>query len=179
MTSPRAPRPRELDPGAWQQPLRLPEPRQPPQIWLARPDELRDLTAPVAPSVLNSEEQTTAADCLPALYKAAADGLPTLADSGYQGAEIGIRRPFKKPHGTSHQELHVDTQTYNILLRGVRTLGERTAAELHGTLVHAQADHAQPVSDRRHRPRRARLQRAMGITLVEKTSLAVFRARAA
>jgi hypothetical protein len=68
--------------------------------------------------------------CLPALYKAAADGLPTLADCGYQGAGIGIHHPFKKPRGSSHQRLHPDTQTYNTLLRGVRALGERTAAEL-------------------------------------------------
>jgi hypothetical protein len=68
--------------------------------------------------------------CLPALYKAAADGLPTLADSGYQGAGIGIHHPHKKPRGSSHLRLHADTQTYNALLRGVRALGERTAAEL-------------------------------------------------
>jgi hypothetical protein len=67
---------------------------------------------------------------LPALYKAAANGLPTLADSGYQGAGIGVHHPFKKPRGSSHQRLHPDTQTYNTLLRGVRALGERTAAEL-------------------------------------------------
>lgn len=68
--------------------------------------------------------------CLPALYKAAADGLPTLADSGYQGAGIGIHHPHKKPCNSSHLRLHADTQTYNALLRGVRALGERTAAEL-------------------------------------------------
>lgn len=68
--------------------------------------------------------------CLPALYKAAADGLPTLADSGYQGAGLGIHHPFKKPHGTSHPDLHVNTRTYNTLLRAARALGERTAAEL-------------------------------------------------
>lgn len=67
---------------------------------------------------------------LPALYKAAADGLPTLADSGYQGAGIGVHHPFKKPRGSSHQRLHPDNRTYNALLRGVRSLGERTAAEL-------------------------------------------------
>jgi hypothetical protein len=69
--------------------------------------------------------------CLPVLYKAAADGLPTLADSpATRERGIGIHHPFKKPHGTSHPHLHVDTQTYNALLRGARALGERTAAEL-------------------------------------------------
>jgi hypothetical protein len=67
---------------------------------------------------------------LPALYKAAAEGLPALADSGYQGAGIGVHHPFKKHRGSSHQRLHRDTQAYNALLRGVRALGERTAAEL-------------------------------------------------
>jgi hypothetical protein len=68
--------------------------------------------------------------CLPALYKAAADGLPTLADAGYQGAGIGIHHPFKKPAGSSHLRLHPDTRAYNTLLRGLRALGERAAAEL-------------------------------------------------
>lgn len=39
--------------------------------------------------------------CLPALYKSAADGLPTLMDSGYQGAGIGIHHPLAKPQGSS------------------------------------------------------------------------------
>lgn len=67
---------------------------------------------------------------LPALYKAAAEGLPTLADAGYEGAGIGILTPIKKRPGTSHEALHVDNRTYNQLLRGVRARGERTAAEL-------------------------------------------------
>lgn len=38
---------------------------------------------------------------LPALYKAAANGLPTLADSGYEGAGIGVHVPVKRPTGRS------------------------------------------------------------------------------
>ncbi|MFE7216302.1 transposase family protein [Streptomyces sp. NPDC057611] len=38
---------------------------------------------------------------LPALYKAAADGLPTLADKGYIGAGIGILIPVRRPKGRS------------------------------------------------------------------------------
>ncbi len=68
--------------------------------------------------------------CLPALYKAAADSLPTLTDAGYQGAGIGNHHPFKKPRGSSHLQLHPDTRTYNAPLRDVRALGERAAAEL-------------------------------------------------
>ncbi|MEU4303470.1 transposase family protein [Kitasatospora aureofaciens] len=67
---------------------------------------------------------------LPALYKAAAEGLPTLADKGYIGAGIGIRIPVRRPRGKSEQALHVDTRMFNTLLRHVRALGERTAAEL-------------------------------------------------
>ena len=67
---------------------------------------------------------------LPALYKAAADGLPTLADKGYIGAGIGILIPVRRPKGKSEQALHVDTRMFNALVRHVRGLGERTAAEL-------------------------------------------------
>ena len=38
---------------------------------------------------------------LPALYKAAAKGLPTLANKGYQGAGVGVRTPVKRPTGKS------------------------------------------------------------------------------
>ncbi|MGW8948445.1 transposase family protein [Streptomyces sp. NPDC055709] len=56
--------------------------------------------------------------------------MPTLADSGYQGAGIGVHHPFKNPSGGSHLRIHPDTQTRNALLRGVGALGERAAAEL-------------------------------------------------
>ncbi|MCQ0023344.1 transposase family protein [Streptomyces somaliensis DSM 40738] len=67
---------------------------------------------------------------LPALYKAAASGLPTLADKGYTGAGIGIRVPVRRPKGKSEQALHADTRMFNALVRHVRVLGERTAAEI-------------------------------------------------
>ncbi|MEU1011962.1 transposase family protein [Streptomyces sp. NPDC005890] len=67
---------------------------------------------------------------LPALYKAAADGLPTLADKGYIGAGIGIRVPVRRPKGKSEQALDADTRPTNCLVRDLRALGERTAAEL-------------------------------------------------
>lgn len=67
---------------------------------------------------------------LPALYKAAADGLPTLADKGYIGAGIGIRVPVRRPKDRSEKALDIDTRTTNALIRHVRALGERTAAEL-------------------------------------------------
>ncbi|MBP0459500.1 transposase family protein [Streptomyces montanisoli] len=67
---------------------------------------------------------------LPALYKAAADGLPTLADKGYIGAGIGIHVPVRRPKGKSERALDTDTRTTNTLIRDLRALGERAAAEL-------------------------------------------------
>jgi hypothetical protein len=67
---------------------------------------------------------------LPALYKAATDGLPTLADKGYLGAGIGIHVPVRRPKGKSEQALHADTRSTNTLIRDLRALGERAAAEL-------------------------------------------------
>ncbi|MGW1888263.1 transposase family protein [Streptomyces sp. NPDC001970] len=67
---------------------------------------------------------------LPALYKAAADGLPTLTDKGYIGAGIGIHVPIRRPKGQPEKALDIDTHMTNVLIRHIRALGERTAAEL-------------------------------------------------
>ncbi len=67
---------------------------------------------------------------LPALYKAAADGMQTLADKGYIGAGIGVHIPAPRPKGKSEQALYVDTRMTNVLIRHVRALGEGAAAEL-------------------------------------------------
>lgn len=67
---------------------------------------------------------------LGALYAAAADGLPTLTDGGYEGAGTGVHSPTKQPPG--NQVLDVDTRTRNALLRGLRALGERGFALLTG-----------------------------------------------
>jgi hypothetical protein len=77
---------------------------------------------------------------LPALYRAAAAGLLTLADPGYDGAGIGIHIPVKQPPGG--QDLDIDTRTRNALLRSLRCLGERGFALLTGrwrTLQHVTA----------------------------------------
>ncbi|MEU0002673.1 transposase family protein [Streptomyces microflavus] len=88
-------------------------------LWVsdAEPGSTPDITA-------------TRPHALPALYKAAADGLPTLADKGYIGAGIGIRIPARRPKGTSEQALDADTRTKNTLITNLRALGECTAAEL-------------------------------------------------
>jgi hypothetical protein len=80
------------------------------------------------------------AHALPALYAAAARGLPTLADLGYESAGHGILTPFKQP--TDGNVLHPDNRTYNALLRRLRCLGERAFAVLTGrwrTLRHTTA----------------------------------------
>jgi hypothetical protein len=65
---------------------------------------------------------------LGALYASAANGLPTLADSGYESAGIGIHTPIKHPG--DNQVLSPDNRTYNRLLKGLRCLGERGFALL-------------------------------------------------
>jgi hypothetical protein len=77
---------------------------------------------------------------LPALYRAAAAGLPALADPGYDGAGIGIHIPVKQP--ADGRDLDIDTRTRNALLRSLRCLGERGFALLTGrwrTLQHITA----------------------------------------
>jgi len=92
-----------------------------------RPDGLPLWASPAEPGHVHD---ITAArrHALPALYRAAALGMPTLADSGYEGAGIGIHVPVKAPAG--NQELDIDTRTRNSLLRGLRFQGERGFALL-------------------------------------------------
>jgi hypothetical protein len=68
---------------------------------------------------------------LGALYWAASQlDLPTLADSGYEGAGIGVYTPIKYP--ADGRDLDIDNRTRNALLRGLRCLGERGFAVLTG-----------------------------------------------
>ena len=86
-------------------------------LWVsqAEPGSVHDLTA-------------ARIHALPALYRAAAIGLPALADSGYDGAGIGIHMPVKQR--TGGQELDISTRTRNALQRSLRCLGERGFALL-------------------------------------------------
>jgi hypothetical protein len=54
--------------------------------------------------------------------------MPVLADSGYEGAGIGILIPVKNPPG--NQEPDLGTRTRNALLRDLRCRGERGFALL-------------------------------------------------
>ncbi len=86
-------------------------------LWVsdAEPGSVHDLTA-------------ARTHALPALYHAAATGMPTLADPGYDGAGIGIHIPVKQP--ADGRELDIDTRTRNALQRSLRCLGERGFALL-------------------------------------------------
>jgi DDE superfamily endonuclease len=94
---------------------------------VTRPDGLPLWAGPAEPG---SVRDITAArlHALPALYRAAALGMPCLADSGYEDAGIGVLTPVKKPAG--NQELDPDTRTRNALLRDLRCRGERGFALL-------------------------------------------------
>ena len=78
-------------------------------------------TAPVEPG---STHDITAArtHALPALYRAASLGLPTLADKGYTAAGIGIKVPAKNPHPDP------DTRRRNELISSMRAPAERANA---------------------------------------------------
>ena len=93
-----------------------------------RPDGLPLWTGPAEPGSV-TDLPAARVHALPALYRAAARGMPTLADAGYQGAGIGIHVPVKNQPGNPH-EPHVDTRTRNALLRSLRYSGERGFALL-------------------------------------------------
>ena len=97
-----------------------------------RPDGLPLWTGPAEPASVpdTGAARTTA---LPFLYRAAALGLPALADAGYQGAGIGVCTPVKQPRqkkGTAKREPGASQRTRNLLLRGLRCQGERGFALL-------------------------------------------------
>jgi hypothetical protein len=98
-------------------------------LWVSRaePGSVHDITA-------------ARAHALPGLYRAAAAGLPCLADPGYEGAGIGVHIPVKQP--ADGREPDIDTRTRNAIQRSLRCLGERGFALLTGrwrTLQHITA----------------------------------------
>jgi hypothetical protein len=96
-----------------------------------RPDGLPIWVSEVAPGHLHDLIVARDAGAIGALNWAATQlDLPTLADSGYDGAGVGIKTPVKRPPaGTSSAP---DNQAYNALHRATRCLGERGFALLTG-----------------------------------------------
>jgi hypothetical protein len=98
---------------------------------IMRPDGLPVWTSDAAPGHLHDFTCAQLHDVDAVLYWAASQlHLPTLADSGYEGAGQGIYVPVKRP--ADGRQLAVDNRTYNRLLRSLRGLGERGFALLTG-----------------------------------------------
>jgi hypothetical protein len=64
----------------------------------------------------------------PLAHKAAAEGLVVLADPGYDGARTGVHTPIKRPPEVEEERWDVDDRARNLLLRGLRCIGERAMA---------------------------------------------------
>ncbi|WP_371836555.1 transposase family protein [Actinomyces denticolens] len=105
-------------------------------VWPVEPGSAHDLTA-------------ARAHALPALYKAASQGMPTLADKGYIGAGIGVLTPVK---GTSPCP---DDATYNHLHASLRSPAERANTMLKHlkALQHVTPRPAHHHPHHRHSPR--------------------------
>jgi len=89
-----------------------------------RPDGLPIWTSDAMPGHLHDLTCAQLHDVIGALHWAASQlYLPTLADSGYEGAGHGIHTPIKQP--TDGSRLAVDNRAHNTLLRSLRCHGER------------------------------------------------------
>ena len=80
-------------------------------------------TSPVEPGSVH-DITAARAHAVPALYPAAAAGLPTLTDKGYTGAGIGIKVPLKGAN------LAPDNRATNLLITALRARAERANALL-------------------------------------------------
>jgi hypothetical protein len=87
---------------------------------ITAPDGFPLWTSPVGPG--STHDLAARAHALPALYKAAAEELPTLTDMGYIGAGIGIHTPVKRHPGNQLAEEHL---AYNAVQTALRAIGER------------------------------------------------------
>jgi hypothetical protein len=108
---------------------------------IMRPDGLPVWTSDAMPGHLHDLTCAQTLGVTAALNWAASElELPALADSGYEGAGLGIKTPTKQP--TDGKPLAIVNRTVNRLLRGLRWQGERGFAILIGrwkTLRHTTA----------------------------------------
>lgn len=96
---------------------------------IMRPDGFPIWTSPVVPGHQHDITAARTGGVLGALYWAGSQlGLPTLADSGYEGAGQAIRTPVKQPRDGN--TLAPDHLAYNALHRATRAMGERGFALL-------------------------------------------------
>jgi DDE superfamily endonuclease len=106
---------------------------------IMRPDGLPVWTSDALPGHLHDLTCAQRHDITGALYWAASQlHLPSLGDSGYEGAGHGIKTPTKQP--ADAKPLSVANRGVNRLLRGLRRQGERGFAILVGrckTLRHS------------------------------------------
>ncbi len=93
---------------------------------LCNPCGYPEWVSPVEPG-LTHDITAARIHALPALYTAAAKGLPTLTDKGYQGAGIGILVPVKR------RDLAVDNRARNTIIAALRAPAERGNALLKQT----------------------------------------------
>jgi hypothetical protein len=113
---------------------------------------------------------------LPALYKAAAEGLPTLADKGYIGAGIGIHVPVRRPKRPLRDRPGPRDPRHECADH--KRAGARRAdrGRTEGTLANPQTRHTQSQQNRRHSPRHTRPQRALEMIFAD-MRLSAHRAR--
>lgn len=98
---------------------------------IMRPDGLPVWTSDATPGHLHDWTCAQQQNIPAALYWAASQlDLPTLADTGYEGAGRGIHTPYKQP--VDGNSLAVDNRAHNTLLRSLRCRGERGFAILTG-----------------------------------------------
>ncbi|MFI6428628.1 transposase family protein [Promicromonospora sp. NPDC050880] len=93
---------------------------------LAGPGGYPEWVSPVEPGTVN-DIVAARAHVLPFLYPAAAGGLPTLTDKGYEGAGIGIIVPFNGAN------LNADAVSRNATINALRAPAERANALLKAT----------------------------------------------
>jgi hypothetical protein len=96
-----------------------------------RPDGMPVWISDAFPGICTTWPAPEQQQVLAAACRAASQlDLPTLADSGHEGAGTGVHTPYKQP--TDGRQLALDNHTHNTLLRAQRAIGERGFALLKG-----------------------------------------------